>query len=78
MIWKSFSFHFIQIKKTSQHFRNLGCKIKILDVDEKYKNILQISNAFIFLLEIIIFVIKWFKNKKMHYILFTTFYLQKK
>ncbi len=26
VIWKSFSFHFIQIKKMSQHFRNSGCK----------------------------------------------------
>ncbi len=25
VIWKSFSFHFIQILKTSQHFRNSGC-----------------------------------------------------
>ncbi len=25
MIWNSFSFHFIQIEKTSQHFRNPGC-----------------------------------------------------
>ncbi len=25
VIWKSFSFHFIQILKTSQQFRNSGC-----------------------------------------------------
>ncbi len=30
MIWNSFSFHLIRILKTSQHFRNSGCKNVIL------------------------------------------------
>ncbi len=28
VIWKSFSFHFIKILKTSQHFWNSGCKMQ--------------------------------------------------
>ncbi len=60
MIWKSFSFILLN-KKNVPTFPNLGCKIKILDVDEKYKNIKKFAMHFFFA-EIIIFVIKWFKN----------------
>ncbi len=48
VIWMSFSFYFIQILKTSQHFWNLGCyTVLVLILNIHYKSVVNDKYTFI-------------------------------